>query len=154
MSRARFIWTHPIVKRALCDGGWTPDRSVPAQHLLEALRLNGFHVFRDAEEILRRFGGLVIKPPERLQAAFRSGAISFSPISAALGEAPRIALRETQFGCRLCPIGEWSGEYILLVADDGRVFAETTFQVLQLGESFDDALELMICANDSPEVVG
>lgn len=50
-------------------------------------------------------------------------------------------------------MGEWSGEYVLLIADDGEVFAETTFQLLRLGVDFDDAMLLLIVADTPPENV-
>ena len=72
------------------------------------------------------------------------------PLWAATGESPRIKLRERQLGTGLCPVGEWMDEYIVLVASDGRVLAETTFQVLQLGENLSEAMVRIVTAESSP----
>jgi hypothetical protein len=41
-------------------------------------------------------------------------------------------------------------EYIVLVASDGRVLAETTFQVLQLGKDLSEAIVRIVTAESSP----
>ncbi len=84
---------------------------------------------------------------------FGSGVIVMDPVAAATGELPRIQEREASFGTTLSPIGEWD-LYILLVADDGSVLAETSFQVLRLGMNLAEALKAMIVADTLPPEVG
>lgn len=104
-------------------------------------------------EALEELGGLTVNPPRRDAAAFGSGPIVMDPLLAASGEVDRIRQREAELGIALCPVGEWMGEYVLLVAEDGSVWAETTFQVLRVGENLAEALRVMIVADTAPELV-
>jgi len=95
-------------------------------------------------------GGSTDRPSD---GRYGSGPILFDPIFAATGESPRIRSREARLGTRLWPLGEWSGEYILLLGEDRRVFAETTFRQLQVGSTFSEALTGMILAEKRPREV-
>jgi hypothetical protein len=142
---------HPVVTATLTDAGWSPDRSFATDDVTAKLGAEGFHVIPLALEVLASLGGLTVKPPVRATASFGSGAIVFDPLWAASGEADRIHQRERELGVRLCPVAEWSGEYILLVAEDGQVFAETTFQLLRLGRDINEAILRLIVADTPPE---
>jgi hypothetical protein len=131
------IWTDPLVRSHLVEAGWHLGYSYDLGHLEQRLTETGFSVVEPALALLRQIGGLTIVPPRRPTAVFGSGEIVMDPFLAVTGgEAPRIKDRETGLGLALTPVGEWCGEYILLVAEDGSVLAETSFQFLRLGTNF------------------
>lgn len=144
---------HPVVRASLEEAGWSTDYVYDAAEWDRALRLEGFSVVAPALKALKELGGLTISPPRREGAAFGSGPIVIDPLWAASGEVDRIRQREAQIGLALCPVGEWMGEYILLVAEDGSVIAETTFQVLRVGSDLADALMRLIVAETALEPV-
>ena len=139
-----------IVRAALTESGWFEGRSVDVKPFLAALAEEGFSIVDEARPWLVTFGGLTVTPPRRHGAAFASGPILFEPLLAATGEARRISEREQEIGKKLTPVGEWLDEFILLVAADGSVCAETTFQFLLLGRSPSEALRCLIRADRPP----
>jgi hypothetical protein len=143
----------PVVRAALEEAGWAPGRHFDAQRWIAQLREDGYSIVPPATQVLEALGGLDVLPPERNTSTYRSGPIKFDPVWAATGEADRIHNREGQLGVALTPVGEWSDEYILLVAEDGQVFAETTFQLVRLGRDVDSALVRLILADTLPELV-
>jgi hypothetical protein len=134
-------------KEALLEAGWFENRQINIDDWLASLQKEGYIIFPLVKDVLKSFGGLEITPRPVSGAKFWSGKIILDPIWAASGERSRLEQREQELGCLLCPIGEWSGEYILLIADTNKVFAETTFQMLQLGNCFDEAIENIILCN-------
>lgn len=141
------------IVRALQTIGWSPERHLNAAEWVSALKTEGFTVFPLVEEILASIGGLHVHPVPSPDAVFGSGEFYVDPIWAASGESDRIALRQQQLEVKLCPLGEWLNEYVVLIADDGRVFAETSFQLLLLGSDIGYALETMILCEHHPEVI-
>ncbi|HTO00072.1 MAG TPA: SUKH-3 domain-containing protein [Microthrixaceae bacterium] len=154
MSLVTLAAEHPVVRATLEDAGWSVAYRCDTEEWDRALRLEGFSVSASAMKVLAELGGLTVNPPRRDDAAFGSGPIVMDPLLAASGEEDRIKQRETELGLAVCPVGEWMGEYILLVAENGSVWAETTFQVLRIGENFAAALRVMIVADTAPEQVG
>jgi hypothetical protein len=144
---------HPVVRATLEEAGWNAEYRYDASEWARVLEADGYSVTPPAVEAMEELGGLTILPPRRSGAAYASGTMIMDPVFAAIGESPRIKLREAALGVRLCPIGEWYSEYILLVADDGSVYAETTFQVRRLGNDLAEALHRMIVADTRPEPV-
>lgn len=141
----------PLVMAALRQAGWTEGYRHDPDEWVAELQSDGYSTFPLAVDVLRHLGGLTVNPPRHPGAVFASGPIVLDPVFAASGEADRIVRREEQLGVELCPVGEWMGEYILLVAGDGRVIAETTFQVLCVGHDIADALKRMIVADTPTE---
>ncbi|MGB6059973.1 MAG: SUKH-3 domain-containing protein [Microthrixaceae bacterium] len=144
---------HPVVHATLERAGWNIAYRCDTSEWDRALRSEGFSVNTPAMKVLSELGGLTVNPPRRGAAVYGSGPIVMDPLLAASGEADRIKQRESELGLALCPVGEWMGEYILLVAEDGSVWAETTFQVLRIGENLATALRVMIVADTAPEQV-
>lgn len=130
--------------------GWSPDRAVEVRHWADWYAREGYADPEPALDILRSFGGLTIVPPRRLEAKYAPGPMQFDPEWAATGEQERVADREASLGIALWPLGEWSGEYILLLGGDGCVYAETTWEVLKLGVTFSDALRSTLKADARP----
>ena len=144
---------HPVVRAALEEAGWVRGYTCDPVRWCEAMRADGFRVVLPAVEAIRQLGGLVVSPPQRYGAAYGSGRIVFDPVWAASGEAERINRRGDALGLGLTPVGEWMGEYVLLVAEDGSVLAETTYQFLRVGDDLCQALRRMIVADSTPEPI-
>lgn len=135
-----------VVTTILSANGWTAARAIDINAWIIELEDEGYFVFPQAREVLANLGGLEISPPSSPAGKFCSGEIIFNPRWAATGEQARIKRREIQLSRRFVPIGEWLGEYILLLSDQGEVFAETTFQMLLIGENFSTAMRnLLLC---------
>ena len=147
------ILREPELVAALHAAGWSPDRAVDVRHWADWYAREGYADPEPALAILRSFGGLTIVPPDRPEAAYGSGPMRFDPEWAATGEQERIADREAALGKALWPLGEWTGEFVLLLAGDGCVYAETTSHVLKLGVTFPDALRSLLRADARPERV-
>ncbi len=153
MAKTSDVPTHPVVRATLENAGWHERRVFSFDDWITRLEADSFHVVEPALTWFSTLGGLTITPPAREDASFGSGQFTIDPLWAATGESSRIHCRETTLGQHLTPIGEWSGEYILLVAADRTVFAETTVEVLWMGDSFEDALTRLILADTPPRVV-
>ena len=145
---------NPVILATLENAGWDDQYRSDAAEWEQLLRSEGFSVTRHGLLALSALGGLTIDPPRRNGAVYGSGQLVMDPIFAASGEAARIKQREAEFGLALCPVGEWMGEYVLLVAEDGSVWAETTFQVLRVAPDLAQALRVMIVADVAPEPAG
>jgi hypothetical protein len=143
----------PLVREALSEAGWGPGYRHDAEGWIESLRAEGFTVHAAGAEVLALLGGLRIPARRSARAVFGSGALVVDPLRAATGEASRIQSRERQLSTGLCPVGEWMDEYIVLTASDGRVLAETTFQVLQLGKDLSEALVRIVKAESPPRLL-
>lgn len=142
----------PITRSVLQGVGWKPERRVSTIEWQHRLLSDGYKWLDVAQKFLSSFGGLIIHPPKYEDALFGSGMLAIDPLLA-LGESERIMNREVFIGIDLCPLGEWNGESILLIDHGGRVYAETTYQVLLLGESPIDAIDLIIRAHRYPDVI-
>jgi hypothetical protein len=140
----------PVVRVCLESAGWYSAYRWDAAPWLRWLGREGFSVHQAALEALTSLGGLRIVPPQSNRAVFGTGTLLVDPQWAASGESPRIRERERELGSRLCPVGEWMDEYIVLLAEDGSVLAETTYQVLKLGKDLGEALVRIIVADSLP----
>lgn len=146
--------SNPVVHATLVESGWTPEYRFDTSGWVDQLRTEGFSVHPAGICVLELLGGLTVVPPKSIKAVFGTGELKVDPLWAAEGESERIADRERVIGDRLCPIGEWLNEYIVLVGAEGKIYAETTFQVLKLGEDINQALVRLIVADSAPISIG
>jgi hypothetical protein len=146
---------HPgsAVRPALIEAGWSDEYRHDPTEWLRTLREEGFSINETAGTVLTHLGGLAVEPRPLTPTAFGSGTLVFEPLWAASGEHIRIVERESQVGMTLCPIGEWCGEYVLLAGEDGSIYAETTFQMVLVGQDIAEALRTMILADKRPTEV-
>ncbi|MCG5216436.1 SUKH-3 domain-containing protein [Streptosporangium soli] len=151
MGKLEEAHLHPEVRLALELAGWAPGRHYDVSPWISTLEGEGYVLFDEAIEALTQLGGLRVSPRPSPSAVFGTGQILFDPLWAAQGERPRIAVRELSINSRLCPLGEWIEDYILLIASNGDIVAETSFQMLKVASSLPDALEVMILAESRPE---
>ena len=56
-----------IVKKALVDSGWTPNRKVDIKHYEVALVKEGYEVSQILRDFLAQFGGLVLEQPHYVE---------------------------------------------------------------------------------------
>lgn len=138
------------IRPALEEAGWFDGYESNTEAWVAALRSEGFSVNDVGTEVLAHLGGLTVRPRQVGPTAFGSGDAVFEPLWAASGESERILQREAQVGTSLCPVAEWCSEYILLAGGDGAIYAETTFQILRVGENLQDALRTIILADQPP----
>jgi len=144
---------HRSVREALAAAGWSASYRYDAAPWEARLVEDGYHVHAEAIKVLTTFGGLTVDPVRSASAGFRAGSLVMDPVWAAAGEAPRIHDRERSLGATLCPVGEWSDEYVVLVADDGHVYAETGRAVFDLGSDFGRALICIASNEEAPRRV-
>jgi len=143
---------HPTTREALHAAGWSPERRV-ATHRWHTLLTGDGYIWSDIiQKFLTNLGGLSILPARSQEAVFGSSTLETDP-SLVIGEYERIREREKIIGEALCPIGEWGGESILLLAPSGRVYSETTYHVLLLGQTPTEALDVIVRAHRYPELV-
>jgi hypothetical protein len=143
---------HPLTVQALQTAGWWPDRQTPIQAWYEALTNDGYHWFGAGEEFLASIGGLVIRPIRTPQTVFGSGVFIVDP-EYRVGEHELIIELEQRIGEVLMPVGEWDGESIVFIAPSGRMFADAPYHVLALGQTVNEALDLIVRAHRYPEVI-
>ncbi len=145
-----------IVRTTLEAGGWTPDRRVSVQPWVETLCEEGFTMHSRAVALLENFGGLVIEPPTLEGKVYRRcETIYFDPVRGASGDFDRVEYWEERLQTQLAPLGELSGAFTLLVAEDGRIFTYYHNELWQNGDSFEDALENnLIVANRKALEIG
>lgn len=140
-----------LVKRTLEKGGWWPGYRVDAQELLAGLWDEGYSRLPIAVEILTLLGGIRASSRGVLRRRFSPSEFEFNPWDSAVGEAPRIHDLEAKLGVRVCPIGEWGGEFILLVDENGRILSEAPYMLSVFGDDIASALKLMVRGAPEPK---
>ncbi len=130
------------VQAVLRQQGWSPERKVSTRDWVAQLAGNGFTVLPEAEAILQNFGGLQITPVTTPSDAYAAEVIRFDPVTEVLSEVGRVEFWQKQLGRKLTPLGVlYPSEAMLLLADNGQVFAEWGNIIKERGNSFQDALE-------------
>jgi hypothetical protein len=144
----RFDSLRPDLLQALRDSGWHPQRRVDVGLWLDSLRQEGYAPNPKAEEILAALGGLVIEPINQSGPNFSNDEpFSFDPISAGAGQRGLVLEIEEALGGQYFPIGEWLSYSSVFVESGGKVVAAGLGWIWGMGSTFEDALELAICAD-------
>ncbi|RSS51710.1 hypothetical protein EF912_20305 [Streptomyces sp. WAC07061] len=144
----RFDSLSPDLLRALRDAGWHPQRRVNISPWLDSLRQEGYLPNPQAEEILAALGGLVIEPINQSGPNFSNDEpFNFDPISAGSGQRALASEIEGALGGQYFPIGEWLSFSSVFIEADGKVVAAGLGWIWDMGSTFEDALELAICAD-------
>jgi hypothetical protein len=138
------------VEQILRQAGWFPTRSVPVSQWVEPLVEVGYKPFPVAIRILENLGGLEITPPTSESNLFFPSKIVFDPVYAASSEFDRVEKWQRDYGLVLFPLGEYDPLFILLCAEDGRIFGGREKRFDLLGDTIEDALELRIFARRRP----
>lgn len=143
---------HPVTWDALVTAGWYPERSAVTEMYQDFIQKEGMHWLNNAEQFLATFGGLTLEPFIGPEMKFGRGACTFDPLS----EDCRYwytEFYEEVLAEKLCPVGLWEQELILLNAR-AQVFAgwENDYIVL-LGQTPQEALEVIVRAHIYPKVM-
>ncbi|MFF2331207.1 MULTISPECIES: SUKH-3 domain-containing protein [unclassified Streptomyces] len=144
----RFDSLRPDLLRALRDAGWHPRRRVGVSPWLDSLQQEGYLPNQQAEEILAALGGLVIEPINQSGSNFSNDEpFNFDPISAGSGQRGLATEIEGVLGGQYFPIGEWLSYSSVFIEAEGKVVAAGLGWIWEMGSTFEDALELAICAD-------
>lgn len=137
-----------VLRQALRESGWGPRRQVDVRPWVEQLSLEGYKSSRRAEEILTAFGGLVVAPVNSAGPNFTNDEpFNFDPMSAGSGQRELAQEIEEILGGEYFPLGEWLSYSSVFVERRGRVVAAGLGWIWELGPTFEDALQLAVCAD-------
>lgn len=120
--------------------GWSPDRTVDIDEWVATLRRDGNHVSPAAEAILKGFGGLELR--HRLDGGLSRYDLSLNPATW-YGERDRVLDIEDVLKSPACPLGEFSGEAMLAVLEDGSIVSAFGGDMNLVGDSWSSALDLI-----------
>ncbi|MEV7427821.1 SUKH-3 domain-containing protein [Streptomyces sp. NPDC091212] len=144
----RFDSLNPDLLQSLREAGWTPGRSVDTSPWLDLLQQEGYQPNSKAEEILSALGGLTIEPTKQSGPNFSNvEPFNFDPISTGAGQRGLASEVEEALGGHYFPIGEWLSYSSVFVNTDGEVVAAGLGWIWEMGSTFEEALELAICAD-------
>ncbi|GLX99126.1 hypothetical protein Hesp01_70760 [Herbidospora sp. NBRC 101105] len=133
---------------ALVAAGWSPERKVDAGQWVRPLTGEGYRAHPLAEEILAAVGGLSIEPVNMVGPNFTNDEpYNFDPIAAGSGQRSLAAEVEGVLGGNFFPIGEWLSYSSVFVEAGGMVIATGMGWIWKLGSTFEESLELAVCAN-------
>lgn len=150
MSLIRFDSLSEDLVGALVASEWSAERKVDAGQWVEPLEGEGYRSHPLAEKILEAVGGLSIDPVNRLGPNFSNDEpYNFDPIAAGSGQRDLAEEVERVLGGDYFPIGEWLSYSSVFVEAGGRVVAAGMGWIWELGSTFEESLELAVCANRS-----
>ncbi|WP_432164310.1 SUKH-3 domain-containing protein [Streptomyces tendae] len=148
MSLTRFDSLSEDLLGALVASGWSAVRKVDPGQWVVPLESEGYRSHPLAEEILAAVGGLSIEPVNRVGPNFSNDEpYNFDPIAAGSGQRDLAAEVESVLGGVYFPIGEWLSYSSVFVEAGGRMVAAGMGWIWELGSTFEDSLELAVCAN-------
>ncbi|MFD5748641.1 SUKH-3 domain-containing protein [Streptomyces sp. NPDC127033] len=148
MSVIRFDLLSEDLLGALVVSGWSAARKVDVGQWVKRLEGEGYRIHSLAEEILSVAGGLSIEPVNRVGPNFNNDEpYNFDPFAAGSGQRDLAAEVEGVLGGDYFPIGEWLSYSSVFVEAGGRVVAAGMGWIWELGSTFEDSLELAVCAN-------
>lgn len=148
MSRIRFDSLSQDLIEALVASGWSVERAVDVDPWVKALEGEGYRAHSLAQEILAAVGGLSVQPVNRVGPNFSNDEpYNFDAIAAGSGQRDLVLEVEGVLGGSYFPIGEWLSYSSVFVEAGGRVVAAGMGWIWELGSTFEQSLELAVCAN-------
>ncbi|GGL01188.1 SUKH-3 domain-containing protein [Mangrovihabitans endophyticus] len=133
---------------ALGAAGWSAGRAVDPAQWVVPLEREGYRAHSLAEEVLSALGGISIEPISRAGPNFANDEpYNFDPIAAGAGQYELALEIESVLGGSYFPIGEWLSYSSVFLESEGRVVATGMGWIWELGATFEDSLELAVCAN-------
>jgi hypothetical protein len=120
--------------------GWSPDRRVDVREWVDRLRRDGNQVSPVTEAILENFGGLRLE--HKLSGGMSRYDLSLNPASW-YGERDRVRDIEETLKSPACPLGEFSGDAMLAILEDGRVVSAFDGDIDLVGVDWPTALDLI-----------
>ncbi|GAB3279733.1 hypothetical protein GCM10027589_06470 [Actinocorallia lasiicapitis] len=143
---------------ALRSSGWSPERAIDTGPWISSLEAEGYRAHPLAVKILANMGGLVVDPLVAAGPNFNNDEpFNIDPIAAGSGQRQMALEVEEALGGSYFPIGEWMSYSSVFVEVGGRVIATGMGWIWELGNSFEEALELaisgsrpLICLHSDP----
>ncbi|MFH9083694.1 SUKH-3 domain-containing protein [Streptomyces sp. NPDC017673] len=133
---------------ALVASGWSADRKVDVGQWVKPLEGEGYRAHPLAQEILASVGGLSIDPINQVGPNFGNGEpYNFDPFAAGSGQHDLAEEVGSVLDGSYFPIGEWLSYSSVFIEAGGRVVAAGMGWIWELGATFEDSLELAVCAN-------
>ncbi|MFF5219559.1 SUKH-3 domain-containing protein [Micromonospora sp. NPDC000442] len=134
--------------RALDASGWSVKRAVDAGQWVEPLEREGYQVHPLATAVLSALGGLSVEPINKVGPNFANDEpYNFDPLAAGSGQRALALEVEAVLGGQYFPIGEWLSYSSVFLESGGRVVAAGMGWFWEVGPSFEESLELAVCAN-------
>jgi SUKH-3 immunity protein len=130
----------PEADAILRTAGWSPDHTVGIDEWVERLRQDGNHVSPIAEAILEQFGGLRLR--HKLGGGSSRHDLRLNPATW-YGERDRVLDIEDVLKSPACPLGEFSGDAMLAVLEDGRIVSAFGGDMNLVGDDWSSALDLI-----------
>ncbi|MFV2083557.1 SUKH-3 domain-containing protein [Micromonospora sp. LOL_021] len=136
------------VLRALGSSGWSAKRAIDVRQWIEPLSNEGYRAHALAIAVLSALGGLSVEPANKVGPNFANDEpYNFDPFAAGAGQRALAVEVETVLGGQYYPIGEWLSYSSVFLESKGRVVAAGMGWFWEMGSSFEESLELAICAN-------
>ncbi|KAA2265096.1 hypothetical protein F0L68_05395 [Solihabitans fulvus] len=140
----------PEVVRALTASGWEPGRHVDVEPWDRVLRSEGYHLSELVRDLLESLGGLRVHPVG--QGEYRA-ALLFEPELAGSGAYDIAEELEDMFHQRFYPVAEWISNSCVFVGERGQVASYDDIEMLDLGNTVNDAVELIVVCSRPPRVI-
>ncbi|MFD4117334.1 SUKH-3 domain-containing protein [Streptomyces niveus] len=148
MTAIRFDSLRQPLLEALAASGWSVRRAVDAGQWVKPLESEGYRAHPLAGEVLAALGGLSIDPINRVGPNFHNDEpFNLDPFAAGSGQRALAVEVETVLGGDYFPIGEWLSYSSVFLEAEGRVVAAGMGWIWELGPTFEESLELAVCAN-------
>ena len=136
-----------VTLRALVASGWSRGRTVDSDQWVKPLESEGYRVHSLAQEVLTEMGGLSVEPTNRVGPNFTNDEpCNFDPFAAGSGQRALAMEVESVLGGQYFPIGEWLSYSSVFIEAGGRVVAAGMGWIWELGSTFEESLELAVCA--------
>ncbi|MFH8982963.1 SUKH-3 domain-containing protein [Streptomyces varsoviensis] len=147
MPLIRFDSLSQATLGALAVSGWNPERAVDAVQWVKPLEDEGYRIHPLAEEVIAKLGGLSVEPVNRVGFNFTNDEpYNFDPFAAGSGQRALAVEVERVLGGHYFPIGEWLSYSSVFVEEGGSVVAAGMGWIWDLGSTFEESLELAVCA--------
>ncbi|MFD0415426.1 SUKH-3 domain-containing protein [Streptomyces sp. NPDC127108] len=133
---------------ALVASGWSAERAVDHGRWVKSLEREGYRAHALAREVLSAMGGLSVEPVNRVGPNFSNDEPwNFDPIAGGSGQRELAVEVEGVLGGEYFPVGEWLSYSSVFLEAGGRVVAAGMGWIWELGSTFEESLELAVCAN-------
>ncbi len=133
---------------ALEASEWSANRAVDLDRWVDPLEREGYRAHPLAREVLAALGGLSVDPINQAGPNFtHDEPYNFDPLAAGSGQREFAMEVEAVLGGHYFPIGEWLSCSSVFIESEGRVVAAGMGWIWELGSTFEESLELAICAN-------
>lgn len=147
MPIIQFDSVSQVALGALAASGWYPGRTVDSGQWVKPLESEGHLAHPLAAEVLTVLGGLSVEPIDRVGPNFTNDEpYNFDPFAAGAGQRALAAEVGSVLGGQYFPIGEWLSYSSVFIEAEGRVVAAGLGWIWELGSTFEESLELAVCA--------